>query len=421
MSRIKGLFLSAVPLDCSTVEQPLLNIENKQRSNLFPWTGQFSPQLVEVLLTQYASSGSVVLDPFAGSGTILCECGRKGLRGDAVEINPAAYSMARTYQFINRKPEDRLRTIFKVGNALADVLSRPLPLFVQTPDREEVPVQEILTKARTVLDDTESIALFETLVVLSDFYKPGLDSKRVATIWNKLASIVRQLPFSEAPLTAINADARQVPLDPQSVDLVITSPPYINVFNYHQQYRASAEALGWNLLQVAKSEIGSNRKNRGNRFLTVVQYCLDITSALLELSRVCRSSARIVFVVGRESRVRGTPLPNGEIVALLATKCAGLRLRTRQERVFKNKFGLKIFEDILHFTGVEQVKSPFADPRLIGKLVLESALKVAPLTAAVDIRQALDRIFEVRSSPIFEPKAARREPIGQFGYASTLR
>lgn len=45
--------------------------------------------------------------------------------------------------------------------------------------------------------------------------------------------------------------------------LVLTSPPYINVYNYHQQYRASAEALGWDLLEVAKTEIGSNRKHPG--------------------------------------------------------------------------------------------------------------------------------------------------------------
>ena len=61
-----------------------------------------------------------------------------------------------------------------------------------------------------------------------------------------------------------------------SIDFVITSPPYINVFNYHQNYRKSVEATGFNVLEVARSEIGSNRKFRSNRFLTVIQYALDI-------------------------------------------------------------------------------------------------------------------------------------------------
>ena len=47
------------------------------------------------------------------------------------------------------------------------------------------------------------------------------------------------------------------------------------MFNYHQKYRRSVEALDCNILAIARSEIGSNRQNRGNRFLTVIQYCLD--------------------------------------------------------------------------------------------------------------------------------------------------
>lgn len=123
MKRADGLYLSAVPLDFSTIEQSLLNIENKLRSNLLPWTGQFSPQLVEVLLAEYASDDSLVLDPFAGSGTILCECGRRGLQAYAIEINPAAYSMARTYQLMNRQPHDRWQAILKVAHALRDGFS----------------------------------------------------------------------------------------------------------------------------------------------------------------------------------------------------------------------------------------------------------------------------------------------------------
>src|SRR5947208_12976005 len=115
------------------------------------------------------------------------------------------------------------------------------------------------------------------------------------------------MPYTKASLKFFNCDARRLPIQDGLIGLVITSPPYINVFNYHQQYRASVEALGWDLLEVARSEIGSNRKHRGNRFLTVIQYCLDMTDAILELRRVCTDGARIILVVGRESNVRKTP------------------------------------------------------------------------------------------------------------------
>jgi len=48
------------------------------------------------------------------------------------------------------------------------------------------------------------------------------------------------------------------------------------------------EALSWNVLKVAKSEIGSNRKHRSNRFLTVIQFCLDIAQTFNEMVRVLK-------------------------------------------------------------------------------------------------------------------------------------
>src|SRR5579884_4266749 len=150
-------------------------------------------------------------------------------------------------------------------------------------------------------------------------------------------------------ITLLNCDARSLPLRDDEVDFVITSPPYINVFNYHQQYRRSVEALGWDLLAVARSEIGSNRKHRQNRLLTVVQYCLDMTDVLRELRRVCKEGSRIVMIVGRESNVRKTRFFNGEIMTELASRCVGFEVVSRQERLFMNRFGEQIYEDILHF------------------------------------------------------------------------
>ena len=42
--------------------------------------------------------------------------------------------------------------------------------------------------------------------------------------------------------------------------LALTSPPCINVHNDHQKYRRSVETLAWDVLAVARSEIGSKRR-----------------------------------------------------------------------------------------------------------------------------------------------------------------
>ena len=89
--------LSDIPQCKGGIEQGLLDIEKKERCNLLAWNGQFSPQLVEVLLEAYAPTHATVLDVFAGSGTVLYECGRRALRGIGAEINPAAFYLASVY------------------------------------------------------------------------------------------------------------------------------------------------------------------------------------------------------------------------------------------------------------------------------------------------------------------------------------
>lgn len=60
------------------LDRRVLDIEDKHRSNLFTWRGQFSPQLIESLLDAYCPENATVFDSFAGSGTVLYESGKKG-------------------------------------------------------------------------------------------------------------------------------------------------------------------------------------------------------------------------------------------------------------------------------------------------------------------------------------------------------
>lgn len=369
MSLLTGIY-AETPLNTSEIPQADLDIV-KSRSNPLRWNGQFSPQLVQVLLNTYATPGSFLFDPFLGSGTVLLEAGLAGLSASGTEINPAAVTLARTYRFINVPVELRRFHLKEISQLLQREFLQALPLFQdpgQKPDRQDPEaIKSRLVELLLAVEERLQIQLLETLIALLDFYQPNLSADKVFTVWKKLTRLVLELPFSQQPIKVFHVDARKTPLPDSSVDLVLTSPPYINVFNYHQQYRASMEALSWNLLRVAKSEIGSNRKHRGNRFLTVVQFCLDIAQTFNEMVRVCRSDGRLIFVVGRESMVRGTRFFNGEIVAEVAHRAMGFDLILRQERVFLNRFGQSIFEDILHFS------PPANDP---GTLFLGPARKV---------------------------------------------
>ena len=93
-----------------------------------------------------------------------------------------------------------------------------------------------------------------------------------------------------------------------------------------------------------------NRKNRGNRFLTVIQYCIDMALSIYEASRICISGSRMIFVVGRESCVLGYSFCNSQLLYEICDEIFDIPFLLRQERVFKNRFGQLIYEDILHFS-----------------------------------------------------------------------
>lgn len=110
-----------IPIDKTSIPQRELNIDNKTRSNLFAWNGQFSPQFVETLLSHYAQVGYVVVDPFAGSGTTLCEAARKGISAYGVELNASAYYMAKTYELANTSLSEREKLIKSVEEILESI------------------------------------------------------------------------------------------------------------------------------------------------------------------------------------------------------------------------------------------------------------------------------------------------------------
>lgn len=403
--------LLSLPLNDCEIPAAQLNIESKARSNLFPWNGQFSPQFVEVMLKRYAPTGTSVLDPFCGSGTVLAESCHLGLTGTGIELNPAAFMLARIYTLACLSGAERADLTASVERKLQTAMHKGWPLTVAVDADSSSAYQTDLPLLLAMSSEREKVIL-EAFIILADFFK-GVHATKLAKTWEKLRQTIEKLPQTKASIAVYHSDGRY-PEGQKKYDLVFTSPPYINVYNYHQQYRASAEALGWDLLHVAKTEIGSNRKNRGNRFLTVTQYCLDLAITLDSLWNTTTPDARLIFVMGRESRVRGVPFFNGQIATNLAIESVGYGLSLRQERVFTNRFGQQIFEDIVHLEKSEQRKpsgSVLDVARRIAEATLASGLEYAENDEIrSDLIEAINRIYEVKESPRYQHQESKNQP-----------
>ena len=373
--------------DDISIPQAKLDLDNNRNTNPFSYRGQFSPDLIRILLESYSSIKNLaVLDPFVGSGTVLLESLKHGHSAYGVEINPTAIYFSRLISIANYSAKKRRDDFDKVYSYLESINLEHL-------DKE---IKKLLSELSIIQKD----------ILVNIWINFSTKRKKTKAVLLQEALLLKQfidsLPKTKKEVQIFHTDARKIPIENNHIDLVITSPPYINVFNYHQNHRDIMEVLDWDVLKIAKSEFGSNRKNRQNRFLTSIQYIFDMGETFLELKRVTKNNARIIFVVGKETTIRGVKFKNGMIITFIALAC-GLELTNKQHRKFKNRFGQTIYEDILHFKNVDANRSALDDVKNeISEYFLQEALKNEERSEIRDqIEQSISKIPDVQSSEIF--------------------
>ncbi|HEY1687787.1 MAG TPA: DNA methyltransferase [Solirubrobacteraceae bacterium] len=326
----------------------------------------------ERLLNALAPDGGIALDPFVGSGTTLLEAARRGMSAVGFDVNPAAIALARCVCLAAYTPGERAKRLdqaMKVGLA---------------PNGTE------RLNGSTEIDEAHAVALLA--------HVDGSPERAQ----RRLEALLASLPPNPVSVRADLGDARATGLQAGSADVVLTSPPYINVFNYHQYGRPLSDGFGWPILTAARSEIGSNRQNRGNRFRTVIQYSIDMALALAEMARVLRPGRRAVVVVGRESRVRGVSLYNGDLLARIARVLGTFDTFERAERVFVSRFGERIFEDVLVLSNGQPANHAKRYIEQIGRAEGLRALHDCPsdgLTEA-EIEAAIEDADKIGPSPL---------------------
>lgn len=148
-------------------------------------------------------------------------------------------------------------------------------------------------------------------------------------------------------------DARKLHLSKNSIDLVLTSPPYLNAIDYMRCSKFSLVWMGYRvgeLSEIRSDSIGSEvgqmegslqasklihslklgRRLSARHQAVLLRFVEDMRNAINEAARVLAPGGQAVFVLG-ENTVRGTYIPNSKIVAALASD-VGLRFRRRHSR-----------------------------------------------------------------------------------------
>lgn len=365
-----------------------LNIVDKARTSRFAWRGQFSPELIEYLLETIFKDSQSIYDPFSGSGTVLFEASLLGKKSVGSEINPAAWCLSSSIHL----------------NKLSKIEKDSLCSHLDTAVSEQKNVDEILELVQTTNNQSLKIALTAILLTATG-NSTEINLKKILKAKDSFIQFINEIHQYSGEAYSHLEDCRSTSILSNSIDGVITSPPYINVFNYHQNYRPIMEKLGWFPLNAAKSEIGANRKFRQNRFLTVIQYAQDLGQTLDELARIMKPEAVGVMVVGRESKVLGESFNNSEILEKLLFRHPSFTFISSTERVFINKFGQSIYEDLLIFqktANYEKLELQISTE--IGTAFLKAKLPDSKPENLELLTQAISKSETLQPSPLFSAK-----------------
>lgn len=354
----------------------------------------FPPHLVRDYLTKFGiSSQQRVLDPFAGTGTTLVECKKQGIPSVGIEANPMAHFACRTKldwrpdpqallahgQDIAARAEQELAWL--PGDGLRHTLPEASEQLLLKNSISPIPLHKALVllgwldrRRDERFEAHEKLALMKAVVFSASNlrFAPEVgvgrqkqDAPLIAdwlTALETMAQDLRSHPAPVAPSTIHHADARQLltVLAPNSIDAVITSPPYPNEKDYTRTTRLESVLLGFlrdkaDLRRIKEDLIRSNSRNIYTRdtddqwiemhsdilaiadaidqrraelgktsgfsrlYSRVVKlYFGGMAKHLKALQPVLRPGAQLAYVVGDQASYLGVLIRTGELLATIA-------------------------------------------------------------------------------------------------------
>ncbi|TMC23537.1 MAG: site-specific DNA-methyltransferase [Chloroflexi bacterium] len=248
-----------------------------------PWIAGFSSDFVEQALSNYLTTKGTVLDPFAGVGTTLVGATLAGHNAIGFEINPYPALACRVKLSSHLINVNRLRDEIqsfedfyqdRVASNLTPQSSPPqgfktrAAFYSPTVLYKVLLVQDfVATIGDDLLRDLFKLVFAATMVSYSNYsYEPSL-SRRVSSgkaeisdfpvmeaIRDKLIEVTEDiiwlqsyLPQEQLSSSVINDSFfnYQQHIEPQSIDLVVTSPPYLNNYHYNRNTRPQLYWLGY--------------------------------------------------------------------------------------------------------------------------------------------------------------------------------
>lgn len=391
-------------------EDNKLRLEDRAAHQWYRFVLSFPPHLVRDYVGKFELDGRHrILDPFCGTGTTLVESKKLGIHSFGLEPNPVACFASQTKLNWKVDPDELHNHAQTIANAVTqriktDGLSEDegLPLF-RGRSVHSAALRNLSAEASDLLlsNSISPLPLHKTLVLMEEIDEHWNDHVRdcerlalaaclvngisnlhfgpevgvgpaktdapVVSLWlraiRQMVEDLRQLRnIKPSDATVYQADARDVArvLPPESVDAVITSPPYPNEKDYTRTTRLESVLMGFiqskhDLRALKQRLVRSNTRSvysadtddalvsdhrEIQRIAAAIEkrrielkkdsgfeklyarvtklYFGGMTRHLSELRKVLRPGAHLAFVVGDQASYLRVMIRTGQILADIA-------------------------------------------------------------------------------------------------------
>ncbi len=357
---------------------------------IHPFPARMAPEIA-LKKIRSLNGGQVILDPMSGSGMVLSQAVRNGCSAIGFDLDPLARLVSRvcSTKIDNKKAivaldklllacqddyqNSRNKTLHWIDNnaetkAFIDFWYAPLQINQLRLLSYYLVANPIIRNAS--INNVLKIAL-SRLIISKDpkasLARDTAHSRPHRTIKTNDFNIFNELPKSlRHVLSALNSeeikknsktylgDARKMRrIEDDSIDAIITSPPYLNAIDYMRGHRLSLVWFGYSiekLRSIRKKSIGSeaalqkrNKKSFEKLFARLglgnldsknknmlLRYYKDLRMQMKESFRVLKPGCSATYVIGN-STIKGNYVQNSELLKS-AGKKAGFEIITEAVR-----------------------------------------------------------------------------------------
>jgi len=259
----------------------------------YPYKGKFHPQMIRALCNIIGlKEGDFLFDPFVGSGTAALEAQLLGINFIGIDISPLCILQSK----VKARSIDVLDEIVKLRHEI-----RPIGRNIKNNSQSQ-----LLFKGITYEDiENRNVSNFYQLAEMiaysdsrrrhKDFSKSFYSNvdKMIASV-KDYRDMVNKLNINLGDAKLLLEDTRQLSLSDNSVDGIITSPPYSIALNYVKNDAHALEAMGNDLETIQDEFIGV----RGHGFKRFELYNNDMEQCFKHIYRVLKPGKCCVVVIG---------------------------------------------------------------------------------------------------------------------------